>query len=470
MMKKAIYSNPAFFYSSMSLNNFRGFKSSGPIPLAPLTFLVGPNSSGKSSIFDATLLLTQSGFFLPELDSLTPNWSGPLVDLGSHRDTVYRQDHTLKIQIALQFAIDMSALPWRTRRVRTPHVVTLRSVHTIAGTKKDQLGRLLSVRIQDPDSSDTLDIRYGTGKVTVRFLDRVSTLSASQFHSRRPIEELLQKELLPRIIRQGFLSTRRRKFWRTALYLLTSMTLPFFMSSSQRVSSGRAAPKRWYPLSDFRFRPTEGLIAPRVFDTVDPTMLDEQSYRQWYFQPPKRSRTRKKLSLSNALRDLEIATKITQSRFSPYHSAISVEDSVTGVTSNLIDVGYGASQVIPILHACLTYAPGPLFIEQPEIHLHPRAQGHLAELLCDASRSRQVVIETHSVHMVNRARILVAQGRLRPEHVVINYVRRTKRGSEVRSIPLLPSGEFAKEWPGGFFDERYEDTMTLLNLRDKDNA
>ena len=144
-------------------------------------------------------------------------------------------------------------------------------------------------------------------------------------------------------------------------------------------------------------------------------------------------------------------------------------NKVTGVISNLIDVGYGASQVIPILRAILSPSRGPLFVEQPEIHLHPGAQGAIAEILCEVSRDRQVIIETHSVHMINRARILVAEGKMDPSNVTINFISRSKEGSAVHSIPLLGNGDFATEWPSGygFFDERYQDTMRLLSLKNR---
>jgi predicted ATPase len=106
-------------------------------------------------------------------------------------------------------------------------------------------------------------------------------------------------------------------------------------------------------------------------------------------------------------------------------------------------------------------------VEQPEIHLHPQAQGALAEMLCEVSCSRQVVVETHSVHVLNRARILVAEGKMDSAHVMINFIGRSKAGSVVHPIQLLDNGDFGTEWPSGygFFDERYQDTMRLLSLK-----
>jgi len=170
------------------------------------------------------------------------------------------------------------------------------------------------------------------------------------------------------------------------------------------------------------------------------------------------------------LNELEIGNQIHDTKLSPYHLGINVKDSVTGVISNLMDVGYGASQVIPILRAGLSSSEGPLYIEQPEIHLHPKAQGTLGDFLCNISKYRQVVIETHSVHMINRARILIARGELAATHVIVNYVYRQPDGSRVVPIPILENGDFGREWPEGFFDERFEDTMLLLQLKSQSES
>jgi predicted ATPase len=128
-------------------------------------------------------------------------------------------------------------------------------------------------------------------------------------------------------------------------------------------------------------------------------------------------------------------------------------------------VGYGASQVIPVISGCLYPSRSPLVVEEPEIHLHPKAQGTVAQLLCETSLHRQVIVETHSVHMINRARLLVARGELPKDHVIIHYVSRNRSGSHVTTIPLTSDGDFATKWPEGFFDERYQDTLRLLELK-----
>jgi predicted ATPase len=163
---------------------------------------------------------------------------------------------------------------------------------------------------------------------------------------------------------------------------------------------------------------------------------------------------------------LEISKSLTVKKVSAYHRAIHLSDSVTGIDANLIDCGYGAAQVIPVLLGLASHNTGLLVLEQPEVHLHPRAQGKVGEFIVDASARRQILVETHSEHLINRARIAIAEKRIPHDSVQILYVERSEVGSRVLPIGINRSGDFLEKWPNGFFDERFEDTMRLSDLRE----
>lgn len=91
-------------YASLTLRNFRGFSKTTEIPFEPLTFLVRPNSGGKSSVCNAMLLISQSGLTAPIERSFRPVWSGDLVDLGSFRDAVFKHETSRKISIGFSLA------------------------------------------------------------------------------------------------------------------------------------------------------------------------------------------------------------------------------------------------------------------------------------------------------------------------------------------------------------------------------
>lgn len=109
-----------------------------------------------------------------------------------------------------------------------------------------------------------------------------------------------------------------------------------------------------------------------------------------------------------------------------------------GPQVNIVDVGYGISQVLPILVRILQAKEDTTFlVQQPEVHLHPKGQAELCSLLIDIAqqRSQSFVLETHSDAIINRARIEIMKGRLAPEDVSLIYFEPAKRNKvEVHNI------------------------------------
>ena len=119
---------------------------------------------------------------------------------------------------------------------------------------------------------------------------------------------------------------------------------------------------------------------------------------------------------------------------------------------NIADVGFGVSQVLPVIVALIAAEPGRLvYIEQPELHLHPNAQVALSQVLADAAkRGVRVVIETHSSLLLLGIQTLVAEGKLSPELVKLHWFSRTKEGvTKVNSKGLDKDGTYGK-WPIDF--------------------
>jgi len=119
---------------------------------------------------------------------------------------------------------------------------------------------------------------------------------------------------------------------------------------------------------------------------------------------------------------------------------------------NIADVGLGVSQVLPVLVALLVAEPGRLvYLEQPELHLHPRAQHNLAEIIAEAAaRGVRVVVETHSDLLILGVQALVAEGRLDPSQVVLHWFERDRDGvSHVTRAEPDESGRYG-DWPEDF--------------------
>jgi predicted ATPase len=119
---------------------------------------------------------------------------------------------------------------------------------------------------------------------------------------------------------------------------------------------------------------------------------------------------------------------------------------------SIADVGFGVSQVLPVLVALLVAEPGQLvYLEQPEIHLHPRAQVALAQIIAEAAnRGVRVVAETHSALLLLAVQTLVAESRITPDKVKLHWFQRGDDGmTKVTSTALDASGAFG-DWPEDF--------------------
>jgi hypothetical protein len=385
--------------------------------------------------------MAQSGFL--SLEATNPLWSGPLVDLGSFKDAIFRHETTRAMEIAVRID-EVPLWPSRGRPHPVLDVEIAAEVKTAAGAPE---GRLKKLRVKDVVAGEEAALVRTAGRHESFRLD---VAGKSKAYGGQPWNG-------PGAQLGMMLKGARRTSIPALANMLMSGALGEMAATVQRVSSGREPPRRTYE----RGGGVTSEQQRRLFERIDAVALEKGRQSD-------RKRLRK--VLADGLLALGIANDLEVARLSDYHTAVQLTDNRTGVTSNLADFGYGASQVIPVLEACSTRGPGPLFVEQPEIHLHPRAQGELAELLCNASRRRQMIIETHSEHMINRARRLVAEGKMQARDIVVQYVDRDQDGSRAQAIDLDEAGDFVQDWPEGFFDERFKETMKIAEAQAKRSA
>jgi predicted ATPase len=140
----------------------------------------------------------------------------------------------------------------------------------------------------------------------------------------------------------------------------------------------------------------------------------------------------------------------------------------TGPTApdvKITDVGFGVSQVLPALVQTFYCPPNStVWMEQPEIHLHPQVQAELADVFISATQARQdgqerhvqLIVESHSEHFLNRLQRRVAEGVLSHEHVAIYFCRRSSEGAELEPLRLNMFGDI-ENWPENFFGDEMAD-------------
>jgi len=120
-----------------------------------------------------------------------------------------------------------------------------------------------------------------------------------------------------------------------------------------------------------------------------------------------------------------------------------------------VHTGFGLTQVLPIVVAALSASRGDIILlENPEVHLHPAGQSLMGQFLADVARAGiQVVVETHSDHVLNGVRRAVRGCRLQSEQVAIHYFRSPGNDTSQVLSPTLDDSGNIDDWPEGFFDQ-----------------
>ena len=215
----------------------------------------------------------------------------------------------------------------------------------------------------------------------------------------------------------------------------------------------------------------------RTHDPARPTRDPEGDYVPMYLANQYFRNERKWAALKNRLEgfgrdaDLfdEISIKPLGKRDSePFQVQVrKFAGGLKGPQRNLIDIGYGVSQVLPVITELLRDDASPMFLlQQPEVHLHPRAQAALGSLFCRiAGPERQLVVETHSDHLLDRVRMDIRDERtpLKPEDVSILFFERGALDVHIHSLRLDAMGNVL-DAPDSYRRFFMEETTRSLGL------
>ena len=164
-----------------------------------------------------------------------------------------------------------------------------------------------------------------------------------------------------------------------------------------------------------------------------------------------------------------LAADVKLEWLSDRHYEVQIQHPVSREYANLADVGQANSQILPVLVGGFRLSRGSTYmVEEPEIHLHPRAQAQLGEFFLELyERGVASIVETHSEYLVLRLQQLVASDQLPAGDIAFYYVYADTDSGEKRLLPLEldERARFSDGLPGGFFPERLSEARKLAQLR-----
>ena len=433
------------------LKNYRCFRDKQEARLAPLTLLVGDNSTGKTSFLAMVRALWDFAY-----GRRTPDFKEEPYDLGSFEDIAhYRGRRTGRLDSfegAFEFLQDQTTTSDHDRHRINQYSVLFRNIAANPVPVQWRIGNSRRWIEEQLRNDFDVDIQVGTTRgswkysppFSATFLDP-SSGSILPFLNTKPF--LLHLELAQRGM--GFGNGHE---------LVPLDSSPDISSEDlgdiqeidklRELAEPRFMMRRPYASAPVRSRPRRTYDPAR--STRDPEGDHVPMYLADLYFRDNDSWEKMRISLQDFGRESglfdEIAIRRLGNRESePFQIQVRKFDGRSkGPSRNLIDVGYGVSQVLPVITELLRVDASDMFLlQQPEVHLHPSAQAALGSLFCDlAGPERQLIVETHSDHLMDRVRMDVRDGRrqVKPEDVSILYFERKNLDVRIHSLRLDKQG------------------------------
>ena len=457
--------------AELTLQDVRCFQGEQRAALRPITLLVGENSTGKTTFLGCCHVLQR---LLPELHRLlpgsnfeqAPDFNDEPFAMGSFRDIVRSERRPggrideFKIGVSFE-PPDSNLLPYRLlvsfSEEGSQPVVSSFSFHFEGGSYLGlRRNGLWGTVFEIPDQEVTLGLPLGLAWSTLEmmFVAEEGRLSSAidstdgeggPFAGLRPVYDYLDG------VRQT--NTKGGRSRRMGSGLLP----PFGFGSGEL--------PRMIPVAPLRSKPK------RTYDPIRDSASPDGEHVPMLMMRLARTDKSHWTSLHDDLvgfgRASGLFSNIKVKRHGrqmsdPFQLQVKVR---TGPHANIMDVGYGISQSLPILVDLMHEEQSVFLLQQPEVHLHPRGQAALASLFIESSKKRgnRFLVETHSDYIVDRVRILVRKGELEASDVSVLYFEPKGNAVTIHNMTLDQDGNLEGA-PEGYRDFFLKETDRLLGF------
>lgn len=460
---------------SITVENYRCFASPQTARLAPLTLLVGENSTGKTSLTAMIRALWDTSY-----RNRIPDFNEPPYKFGgfgtiAHRTGADRAQDAV-VDAALVVAGDESGDdPFKTEVTFAARLGTARPVR-----RRISQGDCWIEQVHaDESESENQEYSY----FTTSFGVSGRTWSTEDIRRRRPPHDIGSGETLPSVSfaleAYWFLAGEDRGEAGDDPATLMRVDrdeerLHALISHFERTQWSPWEDLRPYASAPIRSEPERSYSPGSSASTVDGSHTPRHLTQLAQNSPPASRRLMEKLSRfgkkAGLFEELLARSWMTSDGDAPFEIRVRLPGSPDRYEPfNLADVGYGVSQVLPIVADLLREdSPRVSMLQQPEVHLHPSAAAALGTLFCDiiAERrkvGRQLIVETHSDFIVDRCLRAVREGDLTPDDVSVVYFERSEGEARIHNVRVDEKGHY-QDYPPGFRRFFLDETARFLEF------
>lgn len=442
--------------TSLRIKNFKAWKDTGDVRLAPLTVIFGANSAGKSSLGHLLLALKQTAESTDRKRALHLGDSTSFIDLGTFRDCLHGHNLKATLDFAVEWTVPAGLSikdPLVDEKTYDGDRMSLEVSLAANELEQPEISRI-AYSLQNPKGEEVLDAtfsRASSGKLD---------LSAKQLRFIKSVGRKWPLEPPEKFYRIS--ETSRARFQNADFLADFALETERVLGSLSYLGPLREHPRPTYAWSGN----TPGDVGMMGQDTIAALLAATTAGRKLnkgYKQAlkPFQEFIAERLIQLGVIHSFRVKP-IAKGR-KEYEVLIRTRAGSPEVKLN--DVGIGVSQVLPALVLPFYCQPNSIiWMEQPEIHLHPQVQAELADVFITATqacergapRNVQLVIESHSEHFLNRLQRRIAEGEIAEEQVAVHFCRDTPDGNELEPLRLNQFGDI-ENWPENFFGDEMAD-------------
>lgn len=451
----------------LRIRNFRGWKDTREVRLAPITVFFGTNSAGKSSIPQLLTLLKQTTESSDRQRVLHFGDQRTAMELGDYASVVRAHKVDRTIELSLGWTMPQPL------KVKDP----LRDNKIVAQSDELRFDLRLEADSNRSPFVRSMEYRLGRGRGALSAgMTRKAAGTRYTFTTGGYDAVWRQGRKWPQpppVQFYGFPDEAVAYYQNTGFVADLNLAMTQLLKRVHYVGPLREYPRRLYQWSG-EVPVHVGIKGDRAVEAI----LAAKD-RRFNFGPRQRRKSldevvAERLERMDLVQDFEV--RILAEHRKEYEVYVRTGKRRPPVL--LTDVGIGVSQVLPVIvEAFYVPAHSVVIFEQPEIHLHPAAQAHLADLFIDAIKARedaqprdvQFIIESHSEHFLRRLQRRIAEEVLPPEHAALYFVHAEARAPRLDELKLDEFGRIAN-WPPGFFGDAVGETEqqmrhTMARLR-----